>query len=301
MTVAPYATPEAFKHALEARLRNEARAAGTSMGRLRQILIFERFLVRVFEVLGDRVVAKGGVVLELRTSRARTTRDVDLGFIGDLDGVLAALTRAGQLDLGDRLSFEVAVDREHPTIDAEGMIYGGRRYRAEARLAGKLYGLPFGVDVAAGDALTVAPDIVEGRSFLAFVGIETAKLRVYPRETHIAEKLHAFTMPRARTNSRVKDLPDLGLLAQTGPFDAAILRRAIERTFAVRRNTTVPVRLPEPPSEWAGPYAAMAMADDLPWSDLEGLVVAVRAFVDPVLSGQQGAWDPTSWRWSGNG
>jgi hypothetical protein len=79
-------------------------------------------------------------------------------------------------------------DREHPTIEAEGMIYGGRRYRAEARLAGRLYGLPFGVDVAAGDAITVAPDIVEGSRLLAFVGVEPVRLRVYPREPHVAPR-----------------------------------------------------------------------------------------------------------------
>jgi hypothetical protein len=68
------------------------------------------------------------------------------------------------------------------------MIYGGRRYRAEARLAGRLYGLPFGVDVAAGDAITVAPDIVEGSRLLAFVGVEPVRLRVYPREPHVAPR-----------------------------------------------------------------------------------------------------------------
>ena len=65
------------------------------MGRLRQVLIFERFLVRVFAVLGNRVVAKGGVVLELRLARARTTQDVDLGVSGDLDAMLEAISRAG--------------------------------------------------------------------------------------------------------------------------------------------------------------------------------------------------------------
>jgi hypothetical protein len=41
------------------------------------VLVFERFLARVFAVLGNQVVAKSGVVLELRLARARTTQDVD--------------------------------------------------------------------------------------------------------------------------------------------------------------------------------------------------------------------------------
>jgi nucleotidyltransferase AbiEii toxin of type IV toxin-antitoxin system len=245
------------------------------------------------------VVAKGGVVLELRLARARTTRDLDLGFSGDLDRVLEALIRAGELDLGDRLSFRIEPDREHPTIDVEGMIYGGRRYRAEARLAGRLYGLPFGVDVAAGDATTVAPDIVQGSGLLAFAGLEPVRLRVYPRETHVAEKLHAFTLPRSRPNSRVKDLPDLALLGQTGPFDASTLRGAIERTFAFRKTHPAPSRLPDPPAEWAGPYSRMAASDDLPWPTLADVVAAVRAFLDPLLVNKAAArWDPADWRWS---
>jgi hypothetical protein len=299
MKATRYATPEGFKQALETRLRKEARSVGVGMGRLRQVLIFERFLARVFSVLGERVVAKGGVVLELRLARARTTRDVDLGFSGDLDGVLGALTRAGELDLGDRISFRIEPDREHPTIEAEGMIYGGRRYRAEARLAGRLYGLPFGVDVAAGDAITVAPDIVEGSRLLAFVGLDPVRLRVYPRETHVAEKLHAFTLPRSRPNSRVKDLPDLALLGQTGAFDAVTLHAAIERTFAFRKTHPAPTRLPDPPAEWQGPYSRMAGSDDLPWPTLADVLAAARAFLDPVLIGTSAAkWDPAGWRWS---
>ena len=45
---------------------------------------------------GDRAVAKGGVVLELRLERARTTRDVDIHLRGSSDGLLAELRGAGK-------------------------------------------------------------------------------------------------------------------------------------------------------------------------------------------------------------
>jgi hypothetical protein len=155
------------------------------------------------------------------------------------------------------------------------------------------------VDVAAGDAITVAPDIVEGSGLLAFVGLEPVRLRVYPRETHVAEKLHAFTLPRSRPNSRVKDLPDLALLGQTGAFDASTLRSAIERTFAFRKTHPAPARLPDPPAEWERPYSRMAASEDLPWSTLADVVAAVRAFLDPLLADKATArWDPADWRWS---
>jgi hypothetical protein len=87
------------------------------MARFRQILVFERFLARVFAEFGDRVIVKGGVVLEFRLARARTTRDVDLRLVGSPDDLLGRLQAAGRRDLGDYLIFAIEIDREHPTIE----------------------------------------------------------------------------------------------------------------------------------------------------------------------------------------
>jgi hypothetical protein len=54
------------------------------------------------------------------------------------------------------MTFELAPHAQHPVIHNDGMKYDGTRLRAECRLAGKLYGQPFGVDVAFGDLLTEA-------------------------------------------------------------------------------------------------------------------------------------------------
>ena len=83
------------------------------------------------------------------------------------------------------------------------------RFRAECSLAGKIYGRPFSVDVAFGDPILGEPEIIMAEDSLAFAGIAPPALRVYPVESHIAEKLHAYTVPRSRPNTRIKDLPDL--------------------------------------------------------------------------------------------
>ena len=137
----PYANPEAFKQALEARIR---KAAPANISRFRQVLVFHRFLAHVHQYFGERVMVKGGVVLELRLDRARATKDVDLRLTGDPKHVKADLQAAGRLELGDRPSFEIAEDRDHPVMQGEGMVYDGYRYRAEARLAGKIYASAFG-------------------------------------------------------------------------------------------------------------------------------------------------------------
>jgi len=291
-----YATPLAFKAALEAHIAERARASGRTMNRVRQLLVMERFLVRVFESL-DGVVLKGGLVMELRLERARTTRDIDLRVTVDEAGLLDRLRQAARLALGDHLAFEVERDAGHPTIEGDGLRYEGQRFRVTASLAGRRYGDIFGVDIAIGEPIVGSPQRIDGNDLLTFVGLPVPVFRAYPVATHVAEKLHAYTMPRPRTNSRVKDLPDLALLATLEDLDSATLRGAVAETFAHRRTHDVPASLPTPPSTWEPVYARMAVGDDLPWRTLGDLVDAVRAFLDPVLAGTTGRWEPQAWSW----
>ncbi|MFZ4577663.1 MAG: nucleotidyl transferase AbiEii/AbiGii toxin family protein [Myxococcota bacterium] len=296
MTVRTYPSAQAFKQALEQRLRS--RSAGGELGRTRQLLVFDRFLARVVAVLGEAVVLKGGLVLELRLDRARTTRDIDLRVVGTPDNLLMRLQEAGRRDLGDFLTYEVRPDDEHPEIQNDGVLYDGFRFRAVCKLAGKLYGEPFGVDAAFGDPMLGEPERILGDDILAFAGVAAPTLRVLPVETHIAEKLHAYTMPRKRPNSRVKDLPDLALLATAKALDRRRLRAALEQTFAFRRTHALPASLPTPATSWTEPYAAMAREDRLPWTTLEDVTAAARSFLDPVLGGDfAGTWDSTAWVW----
>ena len=123
-------------------------------------------------------------------------------------------------------------------------------------------------------------------------------MRIYPIETHVAEKLHAYTMPRERPNSRVKDLPDIALLASTRALDAGRLRAAIEQTFTFRKTHAPPHSMPPPMEAWRVPYGAMARDDQLPWATLEEVTMAAQAFLYPVLSGTLDAtWIPAHWVW----
>lgn len=297
MTVRTYSSPAAFKEALEHRLRART-PRGTMVARTRQFLVFERFLARVAAIFGDAATIKGGVALELRIDRARTTKDVDLRLMGASDNVLARLRQAARLDLGDFLTFEIVPDASQPAIEADGMKYDGLRFRTECSLAGKIYGQRFGV-VAFGDPVSGEADIVLADDVLGFAGIAPPRLRLYPLETHIAEKLHAYTLPRKRPNSRLKDLPDLGLLAGSRVIDAARLRGALEQTFTFRATHDLPPRLPEPPIAWSTAYAALARDDQLAWLTIEEVVLAARAFLDPVLQGHAvHTWTPSTWSWS---
>lgn len=133
---------------------------------------------------------------------------------------------------------------------------------------------------------------------LGFAGIAPPTLRLYPIETHIAEKAHAYTLPRARPNSRLKDLPDLALLAGTKALDAKRVRAALDQTFGFRKTHDLPSTLPDPPGTWTAPYAAMAAEDQLAWPTLAEVTAAARAFLDPILTGAVAStWNPPTWSW----
>lgn len=297
MTVRTYASPVAFKQAVEQRLRASL-ASGADLARKRQLLVFDRFLARVVEVLGDAAILKGGLVLELRLEQARATNDIDLRMVGSCADVLVRLQEAGRIDLGDFMTFEIAPDTDHHEIQSDGMQYEGLRFRAECKLAGKIYGQRFGVDIAFGDPILGEPESVVSEDHLGFAGIPPPVLRLYPIETHIAEKLHAYTMPRQRPNSRIKDLPVIALLACAQTIDAARLRQALDQTFTFRNTHALPRNLVAPAPAWTRPYEAMAREDQLKWPTIDEVTFAAQAFIDPILDGLQGAtWDPGSWSW----
>lgn len=104
-------------------------------------------------------------------------------------------------------------------------------------------------------------------------------------------------MPRDRSNTRVKDLPDLALLASVAPLNAAELRGAIEATFSFRATHSMPPSVPAPPVDWAPVYERMAKVDELPWKTLSDVHDAAQSFLNPVLQGADGTWEPKSWRW----
>ena len=124
-----YATPEAFRQALEQRLRSATRG-GVALGRRRQLLVFERFLARVAAHWGPAATLKGGIVLEIRLQQARATKDVDLRLARRPEDALQQLQAAARRDLDDFMGFEIALDQDQPKIVNAGMEYEGLRFRA---------------------------------------------------------------------------------------------------------------------------------------------------------------------------
>ncbi|MEX1118454.1 MAG: nucleotidyl transferase AbiEii/AbiGii toxin family protein [Terrimicrobiaceae bacterium] len=259
-----YATAAAFRIALESRLKSLAQAEGVDLQRLRRQVSFDRLLARLFSEPNAPWLRKGGYAMELRLRSARTTKDIDLSLPGEVGrgtGVLERLQDRAAMNMGDYFTFAVGL----PQMDLEGAPEGGSRYPVIASLAGRVF-TKFHLDVGIGDAIVRPTEIIRGRDWLEFAGIPLVPCIAISREQQFAEKLHAYTRPRERSNSRVKDLLDMTLLVKMGTLESTKLKEAIRATFDKRGSHAAPTAFPDPPDSWHLPYAHLAAECGLEWT-----------------------------------
>jgi len=258
------------------------------------MVVFDRLLARLNLAAPGRWVLKGALALDLRLGgRARTTKDMDLARQDDLDAATIDLLAVQRLELGDHFTF--AIERARlADPELEG---AAARFRAEAVVAARPFETVI-VDVGFGDPVLWEPDRLRGPDLLRFAGLEPVEVPGLPLEQHVAEKLHAYTRKFSgrRSSSRVKDLVDLLTISSSARLDGTRLRAAIDGTFDVRATHPVPGSLPRPSAAWAPPYRRLAEELGLDGSLASGYREAA-AFLDPVLAGATGTWDPDRGRW----
>jgi predicted nucleotidyltransferase component of viral defense system len=296
LAIVKYKTAEAFRTALEQRLKNETEASGMALLRLRKRVAFERFLARLAASESSGWVLKGAFALELRLGlRTRTTKDIDLGRADDEEAATEHLNAATDIDLGDFFDFEV---RRTPALDAATGFHAVR-YTVRADLDGRRFE-QFPVDVAFSEATPIQAEPLFGANSLEFADVAALQLPVVSLEQHVAEKLHAYTGAFGRDqreSTRVKDLIDLVLIGKSAEIDAERLRQALATTFEQRARQSLPHIVPLPPSSWARPYAALAREVGLA-VDIEAGHAATARLLDPVLRSEAaGRWDPEARRW----
>lgn len=255
-----YASPTAFRKALEDRLQAISKKEGIDLQRLRRQVAFDRLLARLFVKTTSPWSLKGGYAMELRTKLARATKDVDLNLRlpkmqqEDTEAIRDTLVQDLSSNLQDHFSFRIGA----ATMDLEAAPYGGSRYPIESVIDEKTF-VKFNLDVAIGDYPDGSLEKVEGRDWLNFAGIKPATFLVVPREQQLAEKLHAYTRPRdGATNSRAKDLIDLVLLIDSKSLGAQEVKSAILKTFRRRKSHEIPVTLQPPPADWGSRFKKMA-------------------------------------------
>jgi predicted nucleotidyltransferase component of viral defense system len=291
--------PKDLGASVRARLLRLARERGEDFQLVLTRYANERLLFRLAaSERGKRFVLKGAALFTLWTGKShRATRDLDLLGFGDPgeDHVREVFAEV--------LTLEVADDGVRFDLDSlsvgpirEQQEYGGVRVEMLARVTAAKVRLQ--VDVGFGDAITPEATIVEFPPLLDF---PAPRLRAYPRETVVAEKLEAMVQ-LGIANSRMKDFYDVSVLARDFEFDGQLLARAIRATFDRRRTplpTAMPVALtptfandPTKKTQWAGFVRKAGVSDA---GTLADTVAAVSAFVEEPLRATVSETSPVRW------
>lgn len=200
----------------------------------------ERFLYRLSESRHvERFVLKGAFLLMAWTNQPyRPTRDLDmLGYGEPAPDVLGRIiAEICQTEVEpDGLSFDIG--SIEITEIREGQEYQGQRIRLIASLGNTRVSIQ--IDIAFGDAITPAAETLE---YFSLLEMPAARVRAYPKETIVAEKIQA-AVRLGMQNSRMKDFFDLLWLSRLFSFDGAPLVKAIRATFQ-RRKTELPAQVP---------------------------------------------------------
>lgn len=279
-----YATAGAFRRALEERLKRISMSEQIDPNRLRRQVSFDRLLARLFREEAPPWVLKGGYALELRFKAARSTVDIDLTVqripvSADEDQsqiVREMLQDVADVSLGDWFDFTLGP----PVADLTAAPYGGARYPVEARMDERIFAR-FHLDAGIGDVVLPPVETVVCRDWLGFAGIPTAQVRMIAREQQFAEKVHAYTLPRNASNSRVKDLVDLALLIKSCGLDRRRILDVLHLTFERRGTHDLPETLVPPPTDWQIPFRALAEECGMP-TEVAAAFESVQEFLEEV-------------------
>lgn len=98
------------------------------------------------------------------------------------------------------------------------------------------------------------------------IGFRRLRFPVYPVNQHVAEKLHALTLPRDVENTRARDLVDLVWFVRHFTFRSETLAIACIATFERRKTHPWPPIIDAPPDSWTRPCVAGGSARFAPVS-----------------------------------
>lgn len=284
---------------VRARLVTLARERGQQAELMMTRYAVERLLYRLsVSRYRDHFLLKGALLFDLWFEQShRPTRDADLlgRNVMEAEAMAAIFREVADLAADDGVQFDATSVN---ALDIRQQAnYPGLRITLTALLASAK--LKVQVDIGFGDALTLPTPEVMYPSLL--YGIAAPRLRVYPKETVLAEKLHIL-VTLGIANTRLKDYFDLWVLSQRAIFDFTITVEAVVATF-VRRNTKLPQSLPlglddefasDPAkqAQWRGFLNKAGL--DAP--RLDEVVTCLRSFLWPLIDTAADSASSLQWR-----
>ena len=289
---------------VRARLSNQAKEKKRPFQELLQYYGIERFLYRFSQSQhSSRFLLKGALMLRVwGAPGSRPTRDIDfLGYVdNEIETLESVVREVCTVDVEeDGVRFDAAtVVGERITEDAD---YEGVRIRFTGFL--EKARIPMQIDVGFGDVVHPGS---EQKDYPTILNFPAPRLRVYPRETVVAEKFEAMVY-LGTVNTRMKDFFDIWLLARQFDFDGAELARAIGKTFDNRGTeldpnpvalTAVFAKAENTQKQWAA-FVRRSKLADAP-ATLEEIREPLRQFLVPVATAVAEGRDFTD-RWGAPG
>ncbi|HKN95480.1 MAG TPA: nucleotidyl transferase AbiEii/AbiGii toxin family protein, partial [Pseudonocardiaceae bacterium] len=267
------------------------------------LYVLERWLARLaISPYADTFVLKGGMLLAVLDAR-RPTSDVDLlarRLPNDDVAVIACVRDVARTTGGEEDGVEFLVDTVSAQPIREGDRYAGTRVSMTARVSTATVKLK--LDINFGDPVTPDPQRIKFPSQRP--GRAPTPLFGYPIETVLAEKI-STAVALGEANTRIRDYVDLYTLTGRHELSYTSVHAALDATGGHRGVRLVPL------SDVIGDFATVRQnaygafrrrlgpdGEHLP-AELTEIVLAVEAFVDPLVTGDvgQGRWVPTDRRW----
>lgn len=281
------------------RLKKIARDGGQDMMQILIRYTNERFLYRLSRSdHRNQFVLKGATLFAIWANAPhRPTRDLDFLAFGDHEPeamrvIFQEVCQTVVEDDGLVFLFdtvEVATRRNeeaYPGLHVDVVVALGNAQ------------IPLKIDVGFGDA--VIPSPVDGVVPVLLPDFAAPLLRVYRRETVIAEKLEAM-VSLGLTNSRMKDYYDVWYLAQNFAFAGEEITTAVKATFDRRRTAlpdAVPLSLtddfalsPTKQAQWAAFLSRSGLTSFGP--SLPAAITTLEQFLLPILAAMHASIDFT--------
>ncbi|MTJ09921.1 MULTISPECIES: nucleotidyl transferase AbiEii/AbiGii toxin family protein [unclassified Anabaena] len=225
---------------IRSRLLNLSKKRGEDYNYLLILYLGERLLYRLSQSLyQQQFILKGATLFKVWNGEPhRATKDLDFLSFGN-----------NEVEHIEKVFQEICLIE----CEEDGIIFLPESIKAQVikedqqyegvriEIIGKLNNIhrPLQVDIGFGDVVT--PDAKE-QIIDTILNVPKPILRIYPRETAIAEKFQAM-VDLGIKNSRMKDFYDIWFLCKDFEFQGDLLCQAIGNTFK-RRKTEIPAKEP---------------------------------------------------------
>lgn len=201
----------------------------------------DRFLYRLGQSeYKNKFILKGATLFKVWNGELhRPTKDLDLLGFGESD--ISEIEK--QIKAVCKIQCEDGIDLYPQSVRGEiikeDQEYEGIRIYIKYALAKNTGNIQ--IDIGFGDEITPEPLEIEIPTDLD-LDLPVPYLRIYPRETIVAEKFQAM-VSLGISNSRMKDFYDILFLSRNFEFNGQLLKQAIEKTFK-RRKTSISDQIP---------------------------------------------------------